>query len=490
MDTIGDHDGMADVDVAIVGGGLNGVSIARDAAGRGLRVALFEQGDLGSGAAMAAAHLMHGDFIALERGHARRVRAALSERDIALRSAPHLVRPMRFVLPIHAEERPPAMLRAGLFFYDRLAGQSQLPRPEILDLTVDEAGHPLKRSLGLALAWSDCAVDETRLVALNAVDAAARGAAILTGARCVWAERSEAWKLTILNRGRREYVTARTLVNASGAWARQVSETVLHLPTVQASFAKISLIVVRRMFDHDNVYVLQNNDRRMIYAIPFHRDFTLIGLSERGFDGDPATASPGADDLGYLCTAASRYFRERIAPADVVHAMAGCIAEDPHNGFIKMSRRRGEAPLLTVVGGATTGARRRAERALAKLSRFFTALPPWTAGASLPGGAFACDAFDDQADDARQRWTFLSERHARRLVAAYGTRIGSILGAAKSMDDLGPRFGHDLTGAEVRYLMKEEFARFADDILWRRSKLGLTMPRQDREALAAFMAAS
>ena len=490
MDVIGDHDGMADVDVAIVGGGLNGVSIARDAAGRGLRVALFEQGDLGGAAAMAAPHLMHGDFIALERGHARRVRAALSERDIALRSAPHLVRPMQFVLPIHAEERPPAMLRAGLFFYDRLAGESALPRPEILDLTVDQAGHPLKRSLGLALAWSDCVVDETRLVALNALDAAARGASILTGARCVWAERSEVWKLTILNRGRRETVTARTLVNASGAWTRQVTETVLHLPAVQASFAKISLIVVRRMFDHDNVYVLQNNDRRMIYAIPFHRDFTLIGLSERGFEGDPATAAPGADDLAYLCTAASRYFRERIAPADVVHAAAGCIAEDPHNGFIKMSRRRGEAPLLTVIGGATTGARRRAERALAKLSHFFTGLPPWTAGALLPGGDFPCDAFDDQVDHARRRWDFLGADHARRLVAAYGTRIGSILGAAKSMDDLGPRFGHDLTGAEVRYLMKEEFARFADDVLWRRSKLGLTMPRQDREALAAFMAAA
>ena len=242
---------------------------------------------------MASSHLMHGDFIALERGRARHVRTALAERDIALRAAPHLVRPTRFILPLHADERPPAMLRAGLFFYNRLAGQSRLPRPEILDLTIDEAGHPLKRSLGLALAWSDCMVDETRLVALNAVDAAARGASIRTGARCVWAERSDVWKLTILNRGRRETVTARALVDASGAWTRRVAETVLHLPTVQASFAKISQIVVRRIFDHDNVYVLQNDDRRMIYAIPFHRDFTLIGLSECGFDGDPVTASPG-----------------------------------------------------------------------------------------------------------------------------------------------------------------------------------------------------
>ncbi len=481
---------MADVDIAIIGGGLNGVCIARDAAGRGLRVALFEQGDLGSGAAMAAPHLMHGDFIDLERGRARRVRAALTERGAALCVAPHLVRPTRFVLPLHADERPPAMLRAGLFFYDRLAGQSRLPRPEILDLTIDEAGHPLKRSLGLALAWSDCTVDESRLVVLNAVDAAARGAAIRTGARCVWAERSEIWKLSIVNRGRRESVTARALVNASGAWMPQVAGAVLHLPAVQASFVKVSQIVVRRVFDHDNVYVLQNDDRRMIYAIPFHRDFSLIGLSERGFHGDPAAVSAGADDLAYLCAAASRYFRERVAPADVLHAMAGCIPDDRRDGFIKLSRRRGEAPVLTVVGGATTMARRRAAQALAKLIRFFAVLPPWTAKAPLPGGDFPHDAFDDQVDDARRRWTFLGERHARRLVSAYGTRIGQILGAAKSMDDLGPLFGDDLTGAEVRYLMNEEFARFADDILWRRSKLGLTMSGKDREALAAFMAAA
>ena len=481
---------MADVDLAIIGGGLNGVSIARDAAGRGLRVALFEQNDLGGGAATAAPHLMHGDFIALERGRAPHVRAALSERDTALRTAPHLVRPTRFILPLHANERPPAVLRAGLFFYDRLAGQSQLPRPEILDLTIDEAGHPLKRSLGLALGWSDCTVDESRLVVLNAVDAAARGASIHTGARCVWAERSEVWKLSIVNRGRREHITARALVNASGAWTRQVAETVLHLPAVQASFTKASQIVVKRLFDHDNVYAFQNDDRRMIYAIPFHREFTLIGMSERGFEGDPAMVSAGAQDIVYLCNAASRYFRERVEPADVLHAMAGCVADDRRDGFIKISRRRGEAPLLTVIGSATTGTRRRAERALAQLSRFFTASRPWTANAPLPGGDFSHDAFDDRVDDARERWSFLGERHARRLISAYGTRIELILGAAKSMDDLGPRFGDDLTGAEVRYLMKEEFARFADDILWRRSKLGLTMSRPDRDALAAFMAAA
>lgn len=481
---------MADVDIAIIGGGLNGASVARDAAGRGLRVALFEQNDLGSGGTAAAPHLMHGNFIDLERGNALRVRAALGERDIALRIAPHLVRPARFVLPVHSEERPPAMLRGGLFVYSRLAARSPLPRSEVLDLTIDEAGHSLKRSLGLALAYSDCTVDETRLVVLNAADAAARGAAIRTGARCVWAERSGTWRLAVVNRGRRETVTARALVNASGAWTRQVAETVLHLPAVQASFVKVSQIVVRRMFDGDNVYVLQNDDRRMVYAIPYHRDFTLIGTSERSFAGDPAMASASADDIAYLCAAASRYFRVRIEGADVMHAMAGCDATGHRNGIVKRDRKSGKAPLLTMIGGATTTARRRAEIALAQLASFFELPPSRTATEPLPGGDFGWDTFGDQVDTARQRWTFLSERHAQRLIASYGTRIERILGAAKSMDDLGPRFGDDLTGVEVRYLMTEEFARFADDIVWRRSKLGLTMSRQDREALEKFMAAA
>ncbi len=480
---------MADVDIAIIGGGLNGVCIARDAAGRGLRVALFEQNDLGGGEASAAPHLMHGNPIDLELGNVARVRAALAERNIALRAAPHLVRPTRFVLPVHAEERPPAMLRAGLYVYERLAARGPLPRSEIFDLTIHKAGHPLKRSLGLALAYSDCMVDESRLVILNAVDAAARGASIRTGARCVWAERSRVWKLTVVNRGKRETVTARVLVNASGAWTRQVAETVLHLPAVQASFAKVSQIVVKRIFDRDIVYVLQNSDRRMIYAIPYQRDFTLIGTSERSFDGDPAMASAGTDDLAYLCTAVSRYFRDRIEPADVVHARASAVAVDGRDGFVKINRKRDEAPLLTVGGGATTSARRRAEHVLAQLSSLFAASPSWTAGASLPGGDFLHESFDDQVESARARWTFLTERHARRLIEAYGTRIGRVLGAAKNMDDLGLRFGDELTGTEVRYLIAEEFARFADDILWRRSKLGLTMSRHDREALETYMAA-
>ena len=486
---------MADFDVAIIGGGLNGVSVARDAAGRGLNVILFEQNDLGGGAAASSSHLLHGNFIDLEHGLALRVRRALTERAIALRTAPHAVRPKRYVLPVHQAERPPAMLRAVLYAYDRLAPGSALPHSETLDLTIHEMGHPLKRAFGVAFEYSDCTVDENRFVILNARDAAEQGATIRTGARCARADRSEIWKLAVINRGNREIVTSHALVNATGSGSSRTSESVLHLPGVQVSLTAVSQIVVRRLFDHDNVYVLQNDDNRMIYAIPFEQDFTLIGEAEQRFAGDPDTVSATAQDVAYLCRVVNRYFRERIEPADVVHAMAGCHVQVDgplktpwrRDGYMKLERKFGEAPLLTIFGGTTVTARRRAEMALTRLSPFFDAKPAWTADAPFPGGDFVYSAFDAEIDRARQRWPFLDGHHARRLVSAYGTRVEMVLGEAKAMADLGPVFGENLTGAEVRYLMTNEWARFADDILWRRSKLGLRFAARDREALTAFM---
>jgi glycerol-3-phosphate dehydrogenase len=486
---------MADFDIAIIGGGLNGVSVARDAAGRGLRVVLLEQNDLGGGAAASSPHLLHGDFIDLEHGSALRVRRALAERAIALRSAPHLVRPARYVLPVHEAERPPTMLKAGLYAYDRLAPGSTFPKSETLDLTIHEMGHPLKRAFGVAFEYSDCTVDENRLVVLNARDAAEHGAAIRNGARCARADRSDIWKLAVINRGTREIITSHALVNATGAWSGRTAETVLHLPGVQASLTRVSQIVVKRLFDHDSIYVLQNDDKRMIYAIPFERDFTLIGAAEKNFTGDQDTVSVTAEDVVYLCRVVNRYFRERIEPADVVHAFAGpnIQIDGPlktrwrRDGYMNLNRKFGEAPLLTMFGGTTTTARRRAEIALTRLAPFFVPKPAWTKDAPLPGGDFVSSAFDAEIERAYRRWPFLGERHARRLVSAYGTRIAKVLGDAKVLTDLGPVFGENLTGAEVRYLMKHEWARFADDVLWRRSKLGLTFTAKDREALAAFM---
>jgi glycerol-3-phosphate dehydrogenase len=486
---------VADYDVAIIGGGLNGVSVARDAAGRGLRVILLEQDDLSAAASSASPRLIHGDLAALERRGFFRVRAALTERDRWLRLAPHLVRPMRFVIPAHVDERPSWLLRAGLLLYDRLASRGGLPASATVDLTHHPVGNALKRPFGLAFAYSDGVVDDSRLVMLNAVDAAERGAVIRTGARCVRADRLEAWRLVVIDRGHRQVISARALVNAAGAWTGSIADTVLRVAKPPLRSTKIGQIVVGRLFDTDNVYVFQNSDRRLIFASPYQRDFTLIGTVGETFKGDPAIVSMTAAEIGYLCDAANRYFRERVEPVDVIRVICGANAVmEPGNtrfardGAMTLDHGRGRAPLLTIYGGDVTMSRKRAEVAVTKLTPFYPMSPPWTARLPLPGGDFPQASFDDQIDRARDRWRFLSDSHARRLVAAYGTRIESVLGEARNLDELGPVFGEDLTAAEVRYLMVKEWARFPDDILWRRSKLGLTMPERDRQALAEFMA--
>ena len=486
---------MADYDLAIIGGGLNGVGIARDAAGRGLRVILLEQGDLGAGASSASPRLIHGNLAGLERRHFLRVRAALAERDVWLRIAPHLVRPMRFAIPAHSEERPAWQLRSWLLLYDRLASRNGLPASATVDVTHHPIGNALKRPFGTAFEYSDCVVDDSRLVVLTAVDAAARGAVIRTGARCTRAERGKEWRLVTKDRGFRQIVTARAVANATGAWTPSVAETVLRVPPPRVAAVQMDQIVVRRLFDSDNIYVFQNSDGRLIFASPYERDFTLIGTVSHAFKGDPAIVAMAAGDVAYLCDAANRYFRERIETVDVVRTLSGANtvmnpAGRPRDGAMTLDYGRGKAPLITVFGGDVTTSRLRAERAVSMLTPFYPMSARWTAKAPLPGGDFAWDRFDNEVDEARERWRFLGEDQARRLVAAYGSNVKAILGDARERGDLGPAFGPELTGAEVRYLMTREWARFPDDILWRRSKLGLTMQPADREALAAFMAAS
>src|ERR1700674_2794050 len=285
---------MADYDLAIIGGGLNGVSVARDAAGRGLRVILLEQGDLGSAASGATARLIHGDLRVLERKALGRVRAALAERDTWMRIAPHLVRPARFVIPAHADERPLWLLRLGLYLYARLAPHGGPPASATIDVTHHPIGNALKRPFGTAFEYSDCLVDDSRLVIANAVDAAERGAVIRTGARCVRADRLDTWRLVAIDRGHRQVITARALANAAGAWTASVAETVLRMSPPRVRAAQMSQIIVRRLFDTDNVYVFQNTDRRLIFASPYQRDFTLIGRVGHAFQGDPAVVAVGA----------------------------------------------------------------------------------------------------------------------------------------------------------------------------------------------------
>src|SRR4051812_32147576 len=315
---------LADYDLAIIGGGINSTGIARDAAGRGLRVLLLEQNDLGSGTSSASTKLIHGGLRYLEHGALRLVREALSEREVLLRMAPHAIRPMRFVLPAGPGARPPLMLRIGLFLYDWLGARKILPKSKSLDLTHHVAGQRLLRKFRYGFEYSDCWADDSRLVVLNALDAAERGATIRTRTRVTRAEREDTWKLILNTQGKRETVTARVLINAAGPWVGIVSETVLRIegpPPVR--LAKGSHIVVRKLFDHDSGYIFQNTDKRIVFALPFAGDFTLIGTTDENFVGTLDGVAPSAEEVLYLCRAVNEFFREPIGPEHVVWAFAG-----------------------------------------------------------------------------------------------------------------------------------------------------------------------
>jgi glycerol-3-phosphate dehydrogenase len=489
---------MADYDLAIIGGGVNGTGIARDAAGRGLRVLLVEQNDLASGTSSASTKLIHGGLRYLEHVAFFLVRESLKEREVMLRNAPHIIRPLRFLLPSQPDLRSPLMLRLGLFLYDHMGGRKILPPTEVVDLTHHDLGTPLKRAYRTGFLYSDCWVDDARLVVLNALDAAERGATIRTRTRCVRAERSEIWTLTLNRRGRRDVVTARALVNAAGPWVGPVAETVIrNAAMTPVRLVKGSHIVTRRLFEHETAYIFQNADRRVVFALPFERDFTLIGTTDENFQGDPSYVSASAREISYLCQTASRYFRQTVSPDDIVHSFAGVrslfddgsknpedVTRDYHLAFDKGF---GRAPLVTVYGGKITTYRKLAEAVLAKLAPVFVPAKAWTAQAPLPGGDFPFNGVDALVARAKQDWPFLDELHAERLVRAYGTRIHNVLGRATTYRDLGAHFGADLYEAEVRCLMSTEWAVDAEDILWRRTKLGLRLDEAEAGVLQRFM---
>jgi glycerol-3-phosphate dehydrogenase len=489
---------MADYDLAIIGGGINGAGIARDAAGRGLRVLLLEQHDLASGTSSASTKLIHGGLRYLEHYAFKLVREALTERELLLRMAPHIIRPMRFVLPASEGPRSAPMLRLGLLLYDWLGARKILPPARTLDLTHHPAGEPLQRRHRYGFEYSDCTVDDSRLVVLTAVDAAERGAVIRTRTRLARAEREESWRLILNAGGVREVTTARVLVNAAGPWVGIVADTVLRTPgRSPVRLVKGSHIVVRKLFDHGAGYLFQNSDGRIVFALPFAADFTLIGTTDEDFSGPLDAVAPSADEIVYLCNAVSEYFRIRVDVGQVVWAFAGVrslyddgagrpedVTRDYH---LTLDERYREAPLLTVYGGKITTFRRLAEAALGMLSHFFEAHPPWTANAPLPGGDFLWDALDTRVAQALRAWPFLAEPEARRMVQAYGTRLDRVMRGATRREDVGPFFG-PLGAAEVRYLMHHEWARSPEDVLWRRSKLGLELAAEHKEALARFMA--
>jgi glycerol-3-phosphate dehydrogenase len=489
---------MADFDIAVIGGGINGVGIARDAAGRGLRVLLVEQNDLAAGTSSASTKLIHGGLRYLEHRAFSLVRASLAEREILLHVAPHLVRPMRFVLPVPDDGRPPWLIRLGLYIYDLFAWRGSLPRTRTLNLITDDAGAPLRRSYAAGFEYSDCTVDDSRLVVLNALDAAERGAVVRLHTRCVRVERSDEWTLVLNARGRRTIATARVLVNATGPWTAQFSEFVLRAPSkAPVRLVKGSHIVVPRLFDHGRAYLFQNRDRRVVFAIPFHRDFTLIGTTDSDFTDDLGSLAPTHADIVYLCSAVSEYLRNTVSPGDVVWAFAGVRAlyDDGTDKAEEISREHvlqldsgfRRAALLTLYGGKLTTYRTVAEQAVDMIASFFTPGPPWTKSAPLPGGDLGGRTLQQFAADVRRKWPFMTEVHVERLAGAYGARVERVLDTARRLEDLGPCLGADLTAAEVRYLMRYEWAETADDVLWRRTKLGLRFSPAQREALAQFM---
>jgi glycerol-3-phosphate dehydrogenase len=489
---------MADFDLAIIGGGINGTGLARDAAGRGLRVLLVEMNDLASGTSSASSKLIHGGLRYLEHGAFRLVREALTEREVLLRMAPHVIRPLRFMLPLAPGRRSAPMLRFGLFLYDLLGARKLLPRSRTVDLAHHLAGQPLKRSFRYGFEYSDCLVDDSRLVVLNAVDAAERGAVIRTRTRLTRAERGEEWQLVLDSRGRCDVATARVLVNAAGPWVGKVAETVIRRPLPNGvRLIKGSHIVVPRRFAHDSAYILQAADGRIVFVLPFAQDFTLIGTTDENFVGDLAMPTPDANEILYLCEVVNEYFRERLTPDEPVWSFAGVRAlyddgagkpEDVTRDYVlALDEELGQAPLLTVYGGKITTYRRLAEAAMDKIGHFFETRPPWTAGSALPGGDFPAEGFHAQVAELMACWPFLSEPHARRLTRAYGTVAACILEGTRSMNDLGERFTGDLTAAEVRYLVAAEWAQTAEDVLWRRSKLGLLATEDQVAALARFV---
>ena len=489
---------MPDFDLAIIGGGINGTGLARDAAGRGLRVLLVESNDFASGTSSASSKLVHGGLRYLEKYAFRLVREALGEREVLLRMAPHVIRPMRFMLPPLPGMRAPLMLRLGLFLYDKLAPRKLLPGARTVDLTHSVIGQPLKRLFRYGFEYSDCWVDDSRLVVLTAMDAVERGADIRTHTRCVRVERREDWELVLNRRGRREVATARVLVNAAGPWIGEVAETVIRQPLkAPVRLIKGSHIVVRRRFEHDCGYIFQAADRRVVFALPFADEFTLIGTTDENFVGDLKSPAPDPGEITYLCDVVNEYFRERVTPDELVWSFSGVRAlyddgskrpEDVTRDYeLVLDQKKNLAPLLTVYGGKITTHRKLAEAAMAKIGKFFKTLPPWTASSHLPGGDFPADGFYALVGETIGRWPFLSEPHARRLVRAYGTRVERILGEAQSMDDLGPRFTGDLTGAELRYLVEHEWAETAEDVLYRRSKFGLKATPDERIAINQFI---
>jgi glycerol-3-phosphate dehydrogenase len=489
-------------DLLIIGGGINGVGIARDAAGRGLKVLLVEQSDLASATSSASSKLIHGGLRYLEQYEFRLVREALAEREVLLAAAPHIIRPLTFVLPHDPSQRPVWMIRLGLFLYDHLAPRSRLPGSRGLNLRRHPAGRPLKPSFTHGFSYSDCWVDDSRLVVLNAIDAAERGATIRTRCRFRKASPSNGlWRATLEEEsGESHAVEARVLVNAAGPWVDQVLRSGLGRGDAgNLRLVKGSHVVVPRLHEGEQAYILQNPDGRIVFVMPFEDQFTLIGTTDVPFSGDPATVAITGEETDYLCSAASRFLASPVRPADVVWSYAGVrplyddAAAHPsavtRDYVFDVAAEEGCPPVLSIFGGKITTYRRLAEHALEKLQPFLPGLGgSWTGPACLPGGDIPKGGFDTFRQQVQGARPWLPPNLTRRLARAYGSRVETVLAGAQSLEDLGEDLGAGLTEREVEYLVEHEWARTAEDILWRRSKLGLHGGPELERRLSRYLA--
>lgn len=489
-------------DIAIIGGGINGAGIARDAAGRGLRVILIEQDDLASHTSSASTKLIHGGLRYLEQFEFMLVRKALIEREIILRNAPHITWPLRFVMPHHESMRPEWMIRAGIFLYDHLAKREQLPDSETIQLQHHVAGAPLKAGYTTGFAYSDGWVDDARLVLLNALDAQERGATICTRTQCTGGQRqADLWQLNLLDKASQTTysIKARALVNAAGPW---VSHLLIDLLKIESPhhlrMVKGSHIIVPKLFDHPYAYIFQNPDQRIIFAIPYQHNFTLIGTTDVEFHDDPAQVSISSEEKNYLCEMANRYFTTQITPHDVLYTYAGVrpLLEDAAGNASNVTRDylleldtngandSENAPLLSVFGGKITTFRKLAEQALEQLApRFDASEHAWTRTTPLPGGDMMHGDFDIFMIHFTHRTPWLPDSLRKRWARAYGTRVYRLLEASTCLTDLGKEIAPQVFERELRYSREVEFARCGDDFLWRRSKLGLHLTPKECTAV-------
>ena len=483
-------------DLIVIGGGVNGAGVARDAAGRGANVLMLEKGDLASGTSSKSTKLVHGGLRYLEYYEFALVREALGERETLWSIAPHIIWPMRFVLPVTRSMRPKWMLRAGLFLYDHIGGKGSLKKTRSVDLRKHPADAPLEGQYTHAFEYSDGWVDDARLVVLNALDAAECGAQIRTRTPVTAARRDgELWRVEAGG----ETFHARALVNAAGPGADDVARLVGENPAYGIRRVRGSHIVVSKLFDHDCAYILQQPDTRICFAIPWEDDYTLVGTTDADHPGSLDDVEASADEIRYLCDAVNRYFERDVTPDDVVHTYAGVRAlvddgsgrpEAASRGYeLALSDAGRGAPVLGIYGGKITSYRHVAEDALDKLADRLPVLKGkhWTGKTPLPGGDIDKHAQPYLFEVLGEHFPFLSKRDVVRIGRAYGTRAWDWLGDAKGWDDLGRAFGGGLSEAEVTYLRDREWAQTADDILWRRTKLGMHTSASEQAALAEFL---